>query len=107
MYIKIQPQRRIGVAIGEHILDIYEVAHLFNGSELKNNQHVLKEVYSTCNHVGLNIVKIAKLCFQSTLNSFMGLGPKAWTEARKTLQDLLSTGNKTLEDDTLLREKYL
>jgi hypothetical protein len=36
----------------------------------------------------------------------MGLGPKAWTEARKTLQDLLSTGNKTLEDDIDLRKKY-
>ena len=35
----------------------------------------------------------------------MGLGPKAWTEARKTLQDILSTGNKTLEDDIDLRKK--
>lgn len=35
----------------------------------------------------------------------MGLGHKAWSEARKTLQDLLSTGNKTLEDDIELRKK--
>nr|CAH0105034.1 unnamed protein product [Daphnia galeata] len=79
-------QIRIGVAIGEHILDLNAVAHLFNGPELKNSQHVLKE---------------------STLNSFMGLGPKAWTETRKTLQDLLSTGNKTLEDDIDLRKNAL
>jgi fumarylacetoacetase len=35
----------------------------------------------------------------------MGLGPKAWTEARKTLQDLLSAGNKTLEDNVDLRKR--
>ncbi|XP_057370834.1 fumarylacetoacetase-like [Daphnia carinata] len=81
-----KPQQRIGVAIGEHILDLHAVAHLFNGPELKNNQNVFQE---------------------STLNSFMGLGPKAWTEARKTLQDILSTGNKTLEDDTDLRKNSL
>lgn len=42
---------------------------------------------------------------QSSLNGFMALGCKAWSEARKTLQDLLSVGNQTLENDAPLRQR--
>ena len=59
-YIKIQVQPRIGVAIGEHILDLHEVAHLFDGPELKNNQHVLREVgyYSWHSLVVIKVLNI-------------------------------------------------
>lgn len=60
---------RIGVAVGEKILDLRFIKHLFNGPFLKENQHVFEE---------------------STLNSFMGLDRKAWAEARLTLQKLLA-----------------
>ena len=39
-----QAKPRIGVAIGEHILDLSVVSHLFVGDQLKNNQHVFLEV---------------------------------------------------------------
>merc|ERR1712136_577472 len=42
---------RIGVAIGDHILDLSAIAHLFNGEHLKQYQNVFNE---------------------STLNKFMG-----------------------------------
>jgi hypothetical protein len=40
----LQPTHRIGVAIGDQILDLKQIAHLFTGPELKNHQHVFKEV---------------------------------------------------------------
>lgn len=80
------PRRRIGVAIGDHILDLLVVAHLFNGVELSQHQHVFKE---------------------STLNSFMDLGPEAWTEARKTLQNILTVGQSPLEENSELQKQAL
>lgn len=79
-------QKRIGIAIGEHVLDLHAVSHLFVGPELINNQNVFKK---------------------ATLNSFMGLGPKAWTEARSTLQNLLSVGNQTLQGNQELCKNAL
>lgn len=40
----LQPTHRIGVAIGDQILDLKQIAHLFTGPELKNHQHVFKQV---------------------------------------------------------------
>jgi len=77
---------RIGVAIGDHILDLGLVAHLFDGRELGPHQNVFKE---------------------HTLNKFMGLGRRAWTEARKTLTDILSPENPVLSGDQELRKKAL
>jgi len=77
---------RIGVAIGEHILDLSVVSHLFVGDQLKNNQHVFQE---------------------SALNGLMGLGPKAWSEARRTIQDLLSAGTTTLQGNEDLKKRAL
>ncbi|XP_029430440.1 fumarylacetoacetase isoform X2 [Rhinatrema bivittatum] len=44
---------------------------------------------------------------EPTLNKFMGLGHKAWKEARECLQDLLSARNPTLRDNKELRERVL
>ncbi|XP_069898853.1 fumarylacetoacetase [Dipodomys merriami] len=79
-----RPKPRIGVAIGEQILDLSAIAHLFTGPALCQHQHVFQE---------------------STLNSFMGLGQAAWKEARAYLQDLLSASQARLRDDTELRKR--
>jgi len=77
---------RLGVAIGEHILDLSAVSHLFLGDSLKDKQDAFKE---------------------SSLNRLMDLGPKAWAEARRTIQDLLSAGTVTLKEDIDLCQKAL
>ncbi|XP_019869350.1 fumarylacetoacetase [Aethina tumida] len=78
------PSQRIGVAIGDQILDLSKISHLFTGPELKDNQNVFKE---------------------QTLNEFMKLDEKAWREARNTLQNLLSIENPTLQNDVELRSR--
>jgi len=72
---------RIGVAIGDQILDLSVVSHLFKNEQL---QQVFQE---------------------ETLNSFMGLGRPAWLEARSKLQSLLSADNTTLQSNPDLRTK--
>ncbi|KHJ80529.1 putative fumarylacetoacetase [Oesophagostomum dentatum] len=79
-------QHRIGVAIGESILDLSVVAHLFDGPALKNHQDVFK---------------------QETLNAFMALPRAAWIEARSTIQKLLSDDVTTLKENLELRAKAI
>jgi len=74
------------VAIGEYVLNLSVIKHLFNGTHLKDNQSVFNE---------------------TTLNRFMALGRPAWKEARATLTQLLSKDTPTLRDDKQLREKAL
>ena len=71
-----QPQKRIGVAIGDQILDVFAIAHLFTGPLLSGKQDVFR---------------------QDSLNDFMSLGRPSWIEARQTLQNLLSVENQTLQ----------
>ncbi|KAG9445297.1 hypothetical protein H6P81_016637 [Aristolochia fimbriata] len=78
---------RIGVAIGDYVLDLAAVAAagLFDGTSLGNTQ-----------------------CFsQSSLNSFLGLGRPAWKEARDMIQRLLSAEEPTLRDNANLRDKSI
>ncbi|KAL0821520.1 hypothetical protein ABMA28_004980 [Loxostege sticticalis] len=76
--------KHIGVAIGNLILDLNVVAHLFNGPLLKDKQNVFKE---------------------DKLNAFMGLTRPHWVEARNTLQSLLDVSNTTLQNDNELRQR--
>lgn len=69
---------RIGVAIGDLVLDVSAVKHLFNGPILSANQDALTS---------------------STLNGLMALGRPAWTEARAALQRILSADEAVLRDD--------
>uniref|UniRef100_A0A8C6RJA8 Fumarylacetoacetase n=1 Tax=Nannospalax galili TaxID=1026970 RepID=A0A8C6RJA8_NANGA len=78
------PRPRIGVAIGDQILDLSVIKHLFTGPALSKHQDVFNE---------------------PTLNSFMGLGQAAWKEARMFLQNLLSASQARLRDDTELRQR--
>ncbi|KAJ2945451.1 hypothetical protein O0L34_g263 [Tuta absoluta] len=77
-------EKHIGVAIGDWIVDLSVISHLFNGPLLQSNQHVFKE---------------------EKLNAFMGLTRAHWLEARQTLQNLLDVSNTTLQNDSHLREK--
>merc|ERR1712012_247163 len=77
---------RIGVAIGDHVLDLSKISHLFTGPLMSGQQSVLK---------------------QATLNSLMGLTRGHWQETRATLQSLLSPGNPALRDDHSLRSVAL
>ncbi|KIH52780.1 putative fumarylacetoacetase, partial [Ancylostoma duodenale] len=79
-------KHRIGVAIGESILDLSAVAHLFDGPALKSHQDVFK---------------------QETLNAFMALPRTAWIEARSTIQKLLSDDVTTLKENPELRAKAI
>nr|XP_045613587.1 fumarylacetoacetase-like [Procambarus clarkii] len=78
------PSHHIGVAIGNLILDLSVISHLFNGPVLKAHQQVFQ---------------------QATLNDFMSLGIPAWREARSTLQTILSDDDPTLRDDPSLRAR--
>uniref|UniRef100_A0AAX7U9H3 Fumarylacetoacetase n=1 Tax=Astatotilapia calliptera TaxID=8154 RepID=A0AAX7U9H3_ASTCA len=78
------PRHRIGVAIGDQILDLSAVKSLFRGPVLSKHQDVFD---------------------QPTLNAFMALGYEAWREARRTVQMLLSANESTLRDDMSLRSR--
>jgi len=80
-------KRRIGVAIGDLILDLSAVTHLFSHAVFfKDGYHVFA---------------------QHTLNEFMARGRLAWTEARQTLQRLLSADEAVLRDDVDIRNRAL
>ncbi|XP_054627700.1 fumarylacetoacetase [Dunckerocampus dactyliophorus] len=79
-----QAKRRIGVAIGDQILDLSVILSLFRGPVMSKHQHVFQ---------------------QPTLNAFMALGYEAWKETRSTLQVLLSANESTLRDDCDLRSR--
>ena len=65
-------KRRIGVAIGDHVLDLSAVKHLFDGPLMKEHQQVFES---------------------SVLNDFMGLSHRHWSEARARIRDLLTSSN--------------
>ncbi|CAB3253005.1 unnamed protein product [Arctia plantaginis] len=77
-------EKHIGVAIGDLILDLHVIAHLFDGPLLKSKQNVFKE---------------------QKLNEFMGLTRPYWVEARNTIQKLLDATNPTLQNDSALRQR--
>jgi fumarylacetoacetase len=72
--------------IGDHVVDLsvlHELGH-FSGDNLKS-----KNVFAN-----------------STLNDFMALGKKAWSEARATIQNLFAEGSQ-FKDDTDDQKKIL
>ncbi|XP_074661134.1 fumarylacetoacetase-like [Tubulanus polymorphus] len=75
---------RIGVAIGDQVLDLSVIVHLFDGPELSDKNNVFLE---------------------PTLNKFMALGHLAWSEARKRIQELLCPDHRELRDNGELCSK--
>lgn len=80
------PSPRIGVAIGDQILDLSVLA----ASGLLKVPGAEPAVFS-----------------QPTLNGFIGLGEQAWTAARARIAELLDSGCATLRDDAALRARAL
>ena len=70
-----QRTKRIGVAIGEHVLDLSAVSDLFTGPQLSGRKEVLRG---------------------GSLNALMSLGKPAWQEARQTIRRLLSAEEVTI-----------
>lgn len=69
------PTHRIGVAIGDKVLDLSVIKHLFNGPAMSSRQDVFDK---------------------PVLNDFMALGNAAWKETRARLQDLLDVNNSEI-----------
>ena len=76
--------RRAGVAIGEHVLDL-----------------------SVLESEGLLSLTGGPYFDQPTLNAFIDSGRDNWTKARTTIQTLLSSDNGTLRDNADLQAKAL
>lgn len=72
---------RIGVAIGDYVLDVSAVKHLFN-----------PEVAAKC------------IAGQRSLNALMGAGRQVWTEFRNTLKRILSVEEQCLQGDVQLKQ---
>merc|ERR1719450_272455 len=75
----------IGVAVGELVLDLSKVSHLFTGALMKDQQEVL------CS---------------DNLNKLMGLSHMHWAETRATITELL-TSSPALKDNPELRSSAL
>jgi len=81
-----QEQPRIGVRIGDFVLDLRVLEHRGFFKPVFGDEHVL--------------------CKRS-LNRFMGLGRPAWAAVRRTIGDLLREDEATLRDDAKLRAEAL
>jgi fumarylacetoacetase len=82
-----QPKPRVGVAIGNYVLDL----------SILEDKGYFKEM-----------IQINKKIFnQPSLNPFMELGKEVWTKVRKKLQLLLSKDESKLRDDDELRSQAL
>lgn len=71
----------IGVAIGEHVLDLSKIKGLFKGPLMKDHQ----EVFAA-----------------PVLNDFMGLSHLHWSEARQRIFDLLTKDQGALPKEALI-----
>ena len=77
---------RLGVAVGEQVLDLSKVSHLFTGPLMGEQQEVLRS---------------------HNLNRLMGLSHLHWAETRATITRLLSSSSPELRDDPELRRTAL
>ncbi len=77
-------KRRAGVAIGDHVLDL-----------------------SVLEAEGLLRLEGGSYFDQPTLNAFIDSGRNNWTQARQTIQTLLSRDSDTLRDNQELQQKAL
>jgi len=82
------PKHRIGVAVGDAVLDLSKLSVLFKGPHMASNQKVLE---------------------QPTLNDFMALSHHHWSETRATLKELLKLDpeNPLLSGSVKVEEPYV
>ena len=76
------PSPRMCVAIGDFVLDL----------------HALQTA---------GLIGLAGAFSEPTINAFMALGPKVWSETRARISDLLRHDNPVLRDDESLRRRAL
>ncbi|HEY2103120.1 MAG TPA: fumarylacetoacetase [Chthoniobacterales bacterium] len=76
---------RIGVAIGDLVLDLSVLEELGN---FRDPEFLLRKVF-----------------FEDSLNPFFALGRPAWRRARAIIQELLSADNSALRDNAELRAR--
>jgi fumarylacetoacetase len=76
---------RVGVALGDHIVDLSELERAGFFKELPP--------------------ETAAATTRDSLNEFLALGRPAWRQVREILQKLLSAENPALRDDSRLRER--
>src|SRR5437773_3910385 len=86
-----QAKPRVGVAIGEYVLDLSIL------EELGHFDFVEAAVLSG------NPSKGQRVFSQDSLNAFLAVGRPAWRHAREVIQHLLSAETPTLGDDAKLR----
>jgi fumarylacetoacetase len=79
------PQKRVGVAIGDFVLDVAEL----------ERAGLLTPTGDT------------RVFDRPSINAYMGLGPKVWSQTRVTISELLRHDNPTLRDDRALRDPAL
>jgi len=75
---------RIGVALGDYVVDL-----------------------NALSEKGLFSAQLSSVFREETLNSFMGKGKATWTEARSTLQRLLSSSEGAIRDNQDLQKHVL
>src|ERR1700751_431781 len=75
---------RVGVAIGDHVLDLWQLAQ-------------------DCR---IDVPDISVFT-ASTLNPFMALGPKVWSKTRARISELLHQDHPELRDKEKLRQRAL
>jgi fumarylacetoacetase len=78
------PTPRIGVAIGDHVLDLWELEQ----------------------HCRLDVGELG-IFAAPTLNPFMALGPQVWSRTRARISELLRHDSPELRDNEALRERAL
>ncbi|ORX59010.1 fumarylacetoacetase [Hesseltinella vesiculosa] len=81
-----KPERRVGVAIGDYVLDLSVLVQ----AGLLSIEGCAGDVFA-----------------QSTLNDFMGLGRPVWKATRDRLQQLLDSNNAELRDNQAVRDQAL
>ena len=91
---KANPARRVGVAIGDQIVDL---------SVLKSAALLKLPITSADQFIALK----DRAFEQDTLNDFISLGRDAWRSVRIQLSSLLARDTATLRDDAALRSKAL
>src|SRR5476649_2453396 len=82
-----QDSARVGVAIGEFVLDL----------------SVLEEL----GHFRMPEFKDRRVFSEGALNGFLALGRPAWSKTREVIQRLLAADTTTLRDDGALRGRVL
>ncbi len=100
------------MAIGDKILDLSVVKHLFTGSVMTANQDVFDEVSRRADISSFlkslftpKGKQMSIAFFQPVLNKFMALGHNAWKETRARLQELLSVNNSEIKGNIELMNK--